>query len=382
MDTLKGLHKARECKFFDFKNFNIDEYEHFEKVENGDLSWCMEGKFIAFAGPHATRETSPGGYQTLCPENYIPYFKRKNVTLVVRLNKKYYDAKKFISQGIDHVDMYFLDGSNPPQLILRQFLQRSEETRGAVAVHCKAGLGRTGSCIGCYMMKHFRFTAEETIGWLRIVRPGSIIGPQQDFMREMEQAMWREGEVFRARLSSLTPPGVDSEEQREAEGGAAATSGRIGSRGAGLSVRSGSSNQLLASQQAAAMAKEEEGNSQGDHLRARRQMKGAESPLSPAGGASTQQVASLGTSPLARSVSRTFTPTNSGTAPTTPGKAPSIGYPGGNSSAFSGADVAPSTPPPSSSAGLAAPSPTPGAPHSPASPTKRKSSLGTFLGLH
>jgi cell division cycle 14 len=43
-------------------------------------------------------------------------------------------------------------------------------------VHCKAGLGRTGSCIGAYVMKHYRFTAEELIGWIRIARPGSIIG--------------------------------------------------------------------------------------------------------------------------------------------------------------------------------------------------------------
>ena len=26
-------------------------------------------------------------------------------------------------------------------------------------------------------------TAEEVIGWLRVVRPGSIIGPQQQFMK-------------------------------------------------------------------------------------------------------------------------------------------------------------------------------------------------------
>ena len=55
----------------------------------------------------------------------------------------------------------------------------------------QAGLGRTGTLIGLYMMKHFGFTARETLGWLRIVRPGSVIGPQQQFLCEEEAKMHR-----------------------------------------------------------------------------------------------------------------------------------------------------------------------------------------------
>jgi cell division cycle 14 len=92
--------------------------------------------------------------------------------LQVRLNQKYYDENKFIKAGIDHLDLYYMDGTTPPEHILRRFLAKCEATEGAVAVHCKAGLGRTGTCIGCYMIKHYRFTAAECIGWMRICRPG------------------------------------------------------------------------------------------------------------------------------------------------------------------------------------------------------------------
>jgi cell division cycle 14 len=70
---------------------------------------------------------------------------------------------------------------------------------GAVAVHCKAGLGRTGSCIGAYVMKHWGFTAAEFIGWTRVCRPGSVIGPQQHYLEEIQARMWADGEAFRRR---------------------------------------------------------------------------------------------------------------------------------------------------------------------------------------
>ena len=48
-------------------------------------------------------------------------------------------------------------------------------------------------------MKHWGFTAAEFIGWSRVCRPGSVIGPQQQYLAEIESRMWAEGEAFRRR---------------------------------------------------------------------------------------------------------------------------------------------------------------------------------------
>ena len=46
-------------------------------------------------------------------------------------------------------------------------------------------------------MKHYRIPAAYFIGWIRICRPGSILGPQQHYLQEMQEKMYKEGEIFR-----------------------------------------------------------------------------------------------------------------------------------------------------------------------------------------
>ena len=175
MDCLRAVEKAKEANFFDFDDFDCDEYEHYEKVQNGDFNWLVPQKFLAFCGPHAQSKID-NGYPLHAPEAYFPYFKMHKVSTIIRLNKKIYDAKRFVKGGFQHEDLFFIDGSTPSDEILQKFLDICEKAPGGIAVHCKAGLGRTGSLIGCYVMKHWRWTAHEIIAWLRICRPGSIIG--------------------------------------------------------------------------------------------------------------------------------------------------------------------------------------------------------------
>ncbi|CAD7927448.1 unnamed protein product [Amoebophrya sp. A120] len=199
LDCLKGLEYAMRIRWFDPNTFDVAAYEFYEKVEHGDMNWVMPDKFLAFAGPSAT-PIDPDGFPAFTPEDYVPMFKSANVNMVVRLNKKQYDRRRFTDHGIKHVDLYFLDGSCPSREIIQKFLYVAESEPGAIAIHCKAGLGRTGTLIGLYAQKHFQFPGRAYIGWNRICRPGAILGPQQQFLTEMQNEMIQQGIAHRANL--------------------------------------------------------------------------------------------------------------------------------------------------------------------------------------
>lgn len=200
-EILKGMAKAKKVGFINWHKgevFDYEEYEYYEQVENGDMNWIVPGKFLAFAGPYGESKHF-GGWRTFTPEDYVGYFQRNNIRSVVRLNKKLYDGSRFSKHNIKHYDLYFPDGTCPSDDILQKFLHISENAPGALAVHCKAGLGRTGVLICCYMMKHYDFTAEEAMGYIRVCRPGSVIGPQQHYLLYQEAMMRQQGQIARSR---------------------------------------------------------------------------------------------------------------------------------------------------------------------------------------
>jgi len=135
----------------------------------------------------------------LPPAHYVEAFKELGVSAVVRLNEaSTYDSKCFTEEGINHHDIYFDDCTIPGSETVQAFLEAVEKEEGVVAVHCRAGLGRTGTLIAVYFMEHHCFTAAEAIGWLRIVRPGSVITIQQHFLH------WYEGTQGGRVASSLS----------------------------------------------------------------------------------------------------------------------------------------------------------------------------------
>ena len=92
-----------------------------------------------------------------------------------------------------------MDGTTPSEEIIEHFLDLVEYEKGGIAVHCKAGLGRTGTLIAIYAMKHYRFPARAFIGYIRICRPGSILGPQQAFLVQEQEKYFKLGDAYRAK---------------------------------------------------------------------------------------------------------------------------------------------------------------------------------------
>jgi len=180
LDCLNGLHRAIHHGWFNYQTFDPNVWAKNEEISFGDMNWIIPNKLLAFASPYSSN-ILPGGFHVATPKDLIPVFKEMGINHVIRLNKPFYDSNIFVESGFIHTELYFLDGSVPPVEILDKFLSIAE-TNDIIALHCKAGLGRTGTLAACYLVKNFGFSARESIGWIRLCRSGSIIGPQQQFI--------------------------------------------------------------------------------------------------------------------------------------------------------------------------------------------------------
>ncbi len=206
-DCWAGLCRAKQLGWVKqgFHGFDATRYAHHGEPLNADLHEIVPGKLVAFRGPrsmpHRWHDVTTGdghfSQRDFNPVHYVDILRRFNVQAVVRLNLPEYRQEIFTEAGLGFADLFFEDCTCPPVDIVAKFTLIAECLPGALAVHCKSGLGRTGTLIALYIMQHYGFKAREAIGWLRIVRPGSVIGQQQQYLVDREAVMQRSGARYR-----------------------------------------------------------------------------------------------------------------------------------------------------------------------------------------
>jgi cell division cycle 14 len=260
LDCWRGLAKADAIGWI--AQYDLDEYIHYDSPLEGDLHHLIPDKLIAFRGP---KSLPPGqdyadheGSRSFSPSFYVEPFEEMGVTAVVRLNEPEYDAEEFTSRGVAVLDLQFDDCAPPPPEVLSAFLDLVRDAPGAVAVHCKAGLGRTGTLAAAHLMAAHGFTAREAMGWLRVVRPGSVLGEQQHFLCELERLGWQAPAADHLSLPLLQQPLLPIPEHAELpcyDAVAAASAAAAAAAASAASVRShGGSGPALREAAAAAVA--------------------------------------------------------------------------------------------------------------------------------
>ncbi|KAL4812571.1 protein-tyrosine phosphatase-like protein [Aspergillus spinulosporus] len=227
-DVVYGVWKAKEQGVCGLRDFSLEEYEKFERVDMGDFNW-ISPHFLAFASPQhqpvapiprdspeyaALPSTVSEVRSSRLPvpfKNVLEHFATRGVGLVVRLNSELYSPSYFTALGISHIDMIFEDGTCPPLPLVKKFIRMAHEMinvkHKAIAVHCKAGLGRTGCLIGAYLIYRYGFTANEVIAFMRFMRPGMVVGPQQHWLH-LNQGSFREWwfeDCMKEKLAQMQP---------------------------------------------------------------------------------------------------------------------------------------------------------------------------------
>jgi len=133
--------------------------------------------------------------------DFIELMRLLGIELVLKLNygfecpheDKYLRA--FEQANVEVRSLAFGDGSVPSKALTKDFLKqcRAHSLPGSearqlnpIALHCKAGLGRTGVMLGCYASDHYEVDGRSFHGWVRMCRPGTVQTTEQErYLRKM-----------------------------------------------------------------------------------------------------------------------------------------------------------------------------------------------------
>lgn len=248
LDCLDALEKARDFGWVNVHTFDPVEWTLLRR--RFDASWIIPGKVLALGDPLSTSRNPycPGllpvrssvslshkdvddmcSSESTCdsstePEHFGAMLQRHGVGLIIRLNRDrfticpgspggYGEASSQYTQmlnnaGVKMRSYEFADGGVPSDRMLSQFLDdiHSWKTNGGmnqvIAIHCRAGLGRTAVMVGAYVTSQWNFSGSSFHAWTRMCRPGSVQTlAQERFVRQYPIA-WQPPKASKMKTSA------------------------------------------------------------------------------------------------------------------------------------------------------------------------------------
>jgi atypical dual specificity phosphatase len=132
------------------------------------VSWLEDGKLAACRYPRDAKS--------------LRQLSEQGVTVLVNLHEQAHAPDVLAQHGLTEIHLPVADFQPPTADQLEQGVVAIEAALAAgkrVAVHCGAGLGRTGTLLACYLVKQ-GLKPEQAIARIRALRPGSVETQQQE----------------------------------------------------------------------------------------------------------------------------------------------------------------------------------------------------------
>ena len=138
--------------------------------------WQLDGKLAGMSRPLIRREDA----SPVCED--ARFLKGKGVTAIVSLAESPLDEKALGERGFKYHHFPVTDGSRPSLTAMRAIVEtiaRLIDDGEAVAVHCAAGLGRTGTVLALYLV-HTGLSAKDATKAVREREPLAIENKRQE----------------------------------------------------------------------------------------------------------------------------------------------------------------------------------------------------------